>query len=152
MNETLSVSAIRNGTVIDHIPAGQAVRIIQLLSLLKRPHPIMVGVNLISPHLKKKDLIKIENCFLSPDEVNCIMAFAPCATINRILNFEVAEKITDCLPSVIRSVFVCPNQICITQTESLQTVFHLKQEDKKIILTCHYCETVWDRDQLEVRV
>ncbi|HEX4045416.1 MAG TPA: aspartate carbamoyltransferase regulatory subunit, partial [Gammaproteobacteria bacterium] len=33
MSEVLSVSAIKNGTVIDHIAPGQALRIIHLLSL-----------------------------------------------------------------------------------------------------------------------
>jgi len=152
MSETLSVSAIRNGTVIDHIPAGQAIRIIQLLSLLSRSNPIMVGVNLVSSRLRKKDLIKIENCHLSSDEVNKIMAFAPKATINRIENFAVSDKIAACLPSTIRAVFVCPNAACITHAETLDTLFHLKQEGKKITLTCHYCENICDRDHVEVRV
>lgn len=152
MNDKLSVSAICHGTVIDHIPNGQAIRIIQLLSLLGRPNPIMVGVNLVGSRRGKKDLIKIENCFLSENEINQIMAFAPNATINKIENFEVADKITGCLPKTIRSVFICPNKACVTHVEALETLFYLESEGKKITLTCHYCENSYDRDRVEVRV
>ena len=41
MTKTLSVSAIKNGTVIDHIRAGQALRIVRLLSLLENKNKLM---------------------------------------------------------------------------------------------------------------
>ena len=152
MNDKLSVSAICHGTVIDHIPEGQALRIIGLLSLLGRPHQIMIGVNLASGRLRKKDLIKIENVQLTEEEANQVMAFAPTATINLIQDYAVARKISAQLPSTIRGVFVCPNPACITRHEPVTTVFQLTEEGKKIHLTCHYCEKTFDRDRAEVRV
>lgn len=153
MTKTLSVSAIQNGTVIDHIPPGQATRIIQLLSLLAdQPHPIMIGMNLHSARIGKKDLVKMENCLLPPEEINKIVAFAPSATINMIENYQVVRKISACLTPAIHSVFVCQNTACITRHEQVDTIFHLTQEAAHIFLTCHYCRKTFDRDSIGVRV
>ena len=151
MNPTLMVSAIHHGTVIDHIPHGQAIRIIYLLSLLDRQYQMMLGINLKSTRTGKKDLIKIENCFLTEEEVSRIVAFAPSATINLIENFSVIKKMSAGLPPTIRAVFVCPNPACITHAGVIETVFHLSEENHKIHLDCHYCEKTFDRDTLEVR-
>lgn len=152
MSETLSVSAIKNGTVIDHIPQGQALRIIQLLSLLRRKFKIMAGLNLPSNRLGTKDLIKIENYFITEQEANEVVVFAPLATINVIENFEVHHKIKTHLPASMRNVFICPNPACITLTELTDTQFYINQEGKQIKLTCHYCEKVFHRDQVKVKI
>lgn len=152
MNDKLSVSAICNGTVIDHIPEGQAIRIVELLSLLDRPNPIMIGVHLKSTRLLRKDLLKIENCQLTEDEANKVMAFAPSATINLIEGFQVVKKISARLPESIHAVFICPNPACITRVEPIETVFHLAPDGRNIFLTCHFCEKSFNRDTAEVRV
>ena len=152
MNETLSVSAIKNGTVIDHIPQGQALGIIHLLSLLRRKFKIMVGMNLPSKRLGTKDLIKIENHIITDDEANEIVVFAPPATINIINNFEVQSKMKTHLPNAMRAVFTCPNPACITQAEAVDSHFYVSQEGKIIKLTCHYCEKVFYRDQVKVKI
>ena len=60
VTKSLSVAAIRNGTVFDHIKAGNALRIIRLLDLAKEGHQVTVGLNLPSKELGVKDLIKVE--------------------------------------------------------------------------------------------
>ena len=100
---------IKNGTVIDHITAGQALRIIHLLALRIAKHTVTLGLNLPSKRLGRKDLIKIENRILTAEEANEIMVFAPEATINIIENFKVIEKINTHLPASIKDVFYCPN-------------------------------------------
>lgn len=152
MNETLPVSAIKNGTVIDHIPQGQALRIIHLLTLLKRKFKIMVGMNLPSKRLGTKDLIKIEDHIITDIEANEIVVFAPLATINVIKNFKVTNKISTHLPESMKAVFMCPNPTCITQTELIDSQFYINQEGKQIKLTCHYCEKVYHRDQVKVKI
>lgn len=152
MNDTLSVSAIKNGTVIDHIPQGQALGIIHLLSLLKRKFKIMVGMNLPSKRLGSKDLIKIENHTLTDDEANEVVVFAPPVTINIIKNFEVLNKMKTHLPNAMHGVFTCPNPACVTQEEPVDSHFYVGQEGKMIKLTCHYCEKVFHRDQVKVRL
>lgn len=145
---TLSVSAIKNGTVIDHIPQGQALRIIRLLSLLKKGFKIMVGMNLPSKRLGIKDLIKIENHLLTKDEANDIVVFAPPATINIIENFHVINKISTHVPETMKGIFVCTNPSCISLSEPIESLFYIKKESRTIKLTCHYCEKVFTRETL----
>ncbi len=148
MAKTLSVSAIKNGTVIDHIPAGQALKILRLLNIITHKNRATLGLNLSSKSLGLKDLIKIENRSLTDNEANEITVFAPKATINLIENFEIAKKITTRLPESISGVFNCPNPTCITTIEAIKTHFYLEEYSKQIKLTCKYCEKQFDRDQL----
>jgi aspartate carbamoyltransferase regulatory subunit len=146
MSKTLSVAAIKNGTVIDHIPAGQALRIIRLLKLLKEKHTTTLGLNLPSKRLQHKDIIKIENRVLNEMEANEVTIFAPEATINIINNFEVIKKISTRLPEHIIGIFICPNPVCITHNEPIDSCFYISEHGKNIKLTCKYCEKQFDRD------
>ena len=56
----LEVSAIKNGTVIDHIPANVTFKIVQILDLYNHPGAITIGTNLDSITLGRKGIIKIE--------------------------------------------------------------------------------------------
>ena len=152
MTKTLSVSAIKNGTVIDHIRAGQALRIVRLLSLLENKNKVTLGLNLPSKLIGQKDLIKIETRVLTNDEANEIVIFAPEATINIIQEFEVIQKINTHLPNSIANVFLCPNPVCITQSEPVESLFTIEEQGKQIKLTCHFCEKIFDRDKVKVNI
>lgn len=152
MNKTLSVSAIENGTVIDHIPAGQAFRILQLLRLLDSQHRVTVGLNLPSKRMKLKDLIKIEDHTLTSDMANEVSIFAPDASINVINNFEVTRKINTKLPEGISDVFVCPNPSCISNSEPIDSYFRIHEQGKLVKLSCRYCEKIFDRNQVSVKI
>lgn len=152
MTKTLSVSAIKNGTVIDHIRAGDALRLIHLFRLLNTKNMITVGLNLPSKRLGLKDLIKIENRVLTADEANQIAIFAPEATINIVKNFEVIEKVTTHLPSTIANIFRCPNPKCITHKEHAESTFYVEEQGKQVKLICHYCEKAFDRDQVKIKM
>jgi len=148
MTKTLSVSAIKNGTVIDHIPAGQALKILQLLNIIGNKNRVTLGIHLSSKSLGLKDLIKIEGRRLTEEEANEITVFAPKATINIIEDFEIVKKVMTRLPESIIGIFTCPNPNCITQTEPVKTCFYLEEYSKQIKLTCKYCEKQFDRDQI----
>lgn len=152
MNKTLSVSAIQNGTVIDHIAPGQALRIIHMLHLLEKNLRITVGLNLNSKRLKLKDLIKIENYILTNKDANEVTIFAPAATINIIKNFEVVEKFVISLPESVCNVFVCPNPSCITHVEQVESFFQISEHSKQVQLRCKYCEKIFDRNQVAVKI
>lgn len=152
MNKTLSVSAIQNGTVIDHITSDQTLRIMHMLRLLDKKHTVTVGFNLPSKRMKYKDLIKIENHVLTNEEANEITIFAPEATINIIKNFEVVQKIITTLPSHISGLFICPNLHCITNKESVKSYFGVEEQGKQVRLVCRYCEKAFDRNQVKVKV
>ncbi|RDI41306.1 aspartate carbamoyltransferase regulatory subunit [Aquicella lusitana] len=152
MNKTLSVSAIQNGTVIDHIPAGQALRILHLLRLLNKKCQVTVGFNLSSQRMKLKDLVKVENYLLTKEEADKITVFAPDATINIIKNFDVVEKIITQLPPGIEGVFSCPNQACISHVEPVESFFIIKEQSKRVHVICKYCEKIFDRNQVKVKI
>lgn len=150
MTKTLSVSAIKNGTVIDHIRSGHALRILHLFRLLEGRNKITVGLNLPSQRLGLKDLIKIENRVLTDEEANEIVIFAPEATINVVKDFEVIQKMNTHLPKKIANIFLCPNPKCITHHEAAESVFCIEEQGKQVKLICNYCEKVFDRDQVKI--
>lgn len=152
MSKTLPVSAIKNGTVIDHIRPGQAPRIMHLLNVFQSKNKVTVGLNLPSKLIGLKDLLKIENRVLTNDEANEVVIFAPEATINIIKDFEVIKKITTHLPQTITGVFLCANPVCITHQEPVESLFHIEDQGKQIKLLCHYCEKAFDRDQVKVNI
>lgn len=152
MSKTLPVSAIKNGTVIDHIRQGQASRIMHLLDVTQSKNKVTMGLNLPSKLLGLKDLLKIENRVLTNDEANEVVIFAPEATINIIKDFEVLQKITTRFPESITGVFLCPNPVCITHDEPIASFFHVEDQGKQIKLLCHYCEKAFDRDQVKVKI
>ena len=88
----LKVSAIKNGTVLDHIPSGQVFKVIDILGLYDSPHPVTFGVNLDSKSMGSKGIIKISERFFKDDELNKIALVAPNASVNIIRDFEVVEK------------------------------------------------------------
>lgn len=152
MTQKLSVSAIQNGTVIDHIPAGQGLRIIHLLDLFDKDHQITIGLNLPSQRLQLKDLIKIEQRILTHDEANQVTIFAPLATINIIKNFVVDEKIKTTLPEQVNDVFICANTNCVTRHEPMRSYFHIESQGGQIKLACNYCERIFNRNELKVKI
>ena len=152
MTKTLSVSAIKNGTVIDHIRSGQALRIMRLLRMLHDKQKITLGLNLTSKRIGTKDIIKIENRALSNEEANEIVVFAPEATINIIENFEVIQKVKTHLPEKIANVFLCPNPDCITRHEHVISLFHIEERGAHIKLSCHFCEKTFDQAHVKVNI
>ena len=67
MGKTLSVAAIEQGCVIDHIPVGQAVHIVNALQLDQVVTPVTLGLNLSSQRGGQKDLIKLHHKRLSEE-------------------------------------------------------------------------------------
>ena len=151
MHNTLSVSAIQNGTVIDHITSNQTLRIMYMLRLLNKKLKVTVGFNLPSKRMKHKDLIKIEDHVLTNKEANEITVFAPEATINIIKEFVVVQKIITTLPPHIKEVFICPNPNCITHKEQVESFFTIKEQAKQVSLICRFCEKAFDRNEVEVK-
>lgn len=152
MTKTLSVAAIQNGTVIDHISSEQTLRILRMLKLLEKKHLVTVGFNLPSKRMGTKDLIKVEDHELTEKEANEIMVFAPEASINIIRNYEVDKKFSTNLPESISAVFVCPNHACITHDEAVDSFFYIHDHGRVVELTCKYCEKSFERNQVNVKV
>lgn len=145
--KTLSVSAIKEGTVIDHIRAGQALKIIRVLRLNANENRVTVGLNLKGKS-GLKDIIKIENVFLSEPQAAQIAIFAPTATVNVIQNYKVAKKFKVQMPETAAALLACPNSRCITNIERVATLFSIEESNDQALLRCAYCEKLFTRDQM----
>ncbi len=77
----LQVEAIKCGTVIDHIPAQVGFKLLSLFKLTETDQRITIGLNLPSGEMGRKDLIKIENTFLTDEQVNQLALYAPQAPL-----------------------------------------------------------------------
>lgn len=143
----LQVEAIKNGTVIDHIPANIGFKVMKLFNLHQTNERVTVGFNLPSSALRHKDLIKIENIFISEIQAQQLALYAPNATVNQIENYQVVAKLPLTLPDHIDGIFICPNSNCITHIEpAISTRFYVRTEIHDIQLKCKYCEKVFSRD------
>ena len=142
------VSAIENGTVIDHIPADALFKVIQILGLSHLSNQMTFGVNLNSQRLGKKGIIKIADKFFKAEEINRIAMVAPHAKLNIIRNFKVVEKLEVRLPEHITGIVRCVNPKGITNNNPVTPKFEVLS-DSPVSLRCHYCERITDQTHLE---
>ena len=136
----LRVKRITNGTVIDHITAGQALNVLRILGIMDRPEEVVSVVMNVSD--RKKDIVKIEGRELKPEEVDKIALISPDATINIIRDYEVVEKHRVILPSRIEGVVRCINQNCITNTDEPVKPRFVIRRGERVELHCVYCGRV----------
>ncbi|MCX7862600.1 MAG: aspartate carbamoyltransferase regulatory subunit [Bacteroidales bacterium] len=146
----LVVSAIKDGTVIDHIPAKSLFKVISTLELNNIETPITIGFNLESKKLGKKGIIKISDKFPNDNDLNKIALFAPEAKINIIRNYEVVEKKVVQLPDTIEGIVKCMNPKCITNFEEVKTKFTVIDK-KNVALKCRYCEKITSQENFEMK-
>jgi aspartate carbamoyltransferase regulatory subunit len=145
----LSVSAIENGTVIDHVPANTLFKVIQILGLDHIENQITFGTNLESKKLGKKAIIKISGIYFEDEDINRIALVAPEAKLNIIKDYEVVEKKVVEVPDNIVGIAKCMNPKCITNFESVTTRFRVVSK-KNVALKCHYCEKITTQDNLQI--
>ena len=143
-HKELVVSALENGTVLDHIPAENVYAALEILGLNGIESQITIGINLTSKEYGKKGIIKIADRFFEDDELNRLALIAPNATVNIIRDFKVVEKKRLCLPEEIIGIAKCKNPKCITNHQPIKTRFTTITKDNKISLLCHYCEKISD--------
>ena len=126
----LQVSAIENGTVIDHIPADKLFDVINVLGITGMDNAMTFGANLKSSKLGKKAIIKIWDKFLE----GTIESFQP--------KYEN-------VPEKVEGIVKCMNPKCITNHEKVRTKFTVVK-DSPIVLKCHYCEKLTDQEHMEM--
>ncbi len=140
MVEILKINKIKKGTVIDHIPAGKVFEVMRILKLENSKDVIMIGVNVYSDKLDKKDILKVENRFLNKDEIMKISIVAPDATINYVKDYKIFRKFNLELPSVIEGVIVCSNRRCVSNSkEPIISRFRIIVKADKKVFRCEYC-------------
>ena len=135
----LQVSALCNGTVIDHIPADKLFAVVNLLNIPSMGNNVTIGHNLESKKLGKKGLIKISDRFFTDDEVSKISVVAPNVVLNTIRDYQVVEKRELRMPDELHNIIKCNNLNCITNNEPMATHFTVSNRAEGTV-KCRYCE------------
>lgn len=138
MKKEQKVTAIRNGTVIDHVSPRRALDVVRILDLASFDNSVMLAMNVPSGKMGTKDVVKIENRALSESEVSQIALVAPESTISIIKDTEVIDKRKIELPPEIHGTLSCINPNCISRREGTPR-FQVEQRSP-VLLRCYYCE------------
>ena len=134
----MNIDSIKTGIVIDHIKAGEGMKIYNFLNLDELECSIAIIKNVHSKLMGKKDIIKID-ADLDVD-LNALGYIDSDITINVIKEGVRTEKYHPTLPETITGIIKCKNPRCITTTEQeLPHIFVLTDADKRVY-RCRYCE------------
>ncbi|MDR1857833.1 MAG: aspartate carbamoyltransferase regulatory subunit [Treponema sp.] len=136
----LNIEKVKNGIVIDHIKAGQGIRIFNWLGLDKAPYTVAFVVNANSKIMGKKDIIKIDTSISINFDV--LGLIDPNITVNVIENQVIIKKIKLQIPDRVENVLICKNPRCITSTEKyVPHIFHLENPELQTY-RCEYCDEI----------
>ena len=135
----MNIDSIVNGVVIDHISAGRAMRLYDLLGLDEVDCSVAIIKNAVSHKRGRKDIIKIDAEI--PVDFDVIGYVDPQTTVNIIRNGRLIEKRIIGKPERLTNVIRCKNPRCITSVEQeLPHIFCLTDAEKGVY-RCLYCET-----------
>ncbi|MCI7240838.1 aspartate carbamoyltransferase regulatory subunit [Aerococcus suis] len=142
----LEITSIKQGIVIDHIKAGQGVKLFNLLNLDKADFTVALIMNAESEKMGKKDIIKIEKNI--DVNLDVLALFGKQITANIIKDEEIVEKVEIKLPQTIENALTCKNPRCISNHERhVKTEFQLINEEKQQY-TCVYCDHLYDLEEI----
>ncbi|MCE9634632.1 MAG: aspartate carbamoyltransferase regulatory subunit [Planctomycetes bacterium] len=143
------VAALKDGTVVDHLNAGMALKALAALGL-QPEHAALLGINLVSRKMGRKDILKLEGRELSPPEIARLAMFGPQATVSLIRDYDVVSKVQVELPETISALLKCPNPKCITNHERIESRFDVEAR-KPLRARCRYCERRIYEDEFVLR-
>jgi len=136
----LKITPIKDGTVIDHITPGCALKVLRVLKIPESTSSVVSVLMNVSGKKGKKDIVKVENRELDPKELDKIALLAPRATINIIRDYEVVKKHIVVIPDEVIGITRCSNPTCISNArEPVERRFHVISKDPPRI-RCYYCE------------
>ena len=146
----IKISALKDGTVIDHIPPHCVFDVVDMLKVDEHPDTVSVSTNLESKQMGKKGIVKVAGKELTKKEVDEIALIAPEATINIIKNYEVVDKSDVAVPDELTNIMHCSNPNCITNKQKMGTAFNVISKDP-LKVRCKYCERVMQTGQFKLR-
>ena len=151
-DEMLLIPKINLGIVIDHIPAGEGIKILEIIFRYEEMKDVAVslGLNYKSQKLGKKDLIKLQMEYLSPEIIQHISIMVPGVTIKAVKNYNVHSKVVVHPPKEIKNLLECKNPNCITNSENHVGSRFTAVDDTIKQVQCYYCERIFDLDELDV--
>jgi len=144
------VTAIQNGTAIDHVPSGSALKVLGMLGLLdSRSTPISLVMNVPSKKLERKDVIKVEDRELTQEELDRLAIISPSASVSIIRDYRVVEKRTVELGSELRGIARCSFSNCITTNPREPLPHRIMVHSKDPLeLRCAYCGRIQSVDDI----
>ena len=136
---SLNVSSISEGFVLDHIQAGKSMEIYHQLRLDKLDCCVAIIKNVTSQKMGKKDIIKIE-CPIDCIDLDILGFIDHNITVNVIKDSKIVEKKDLHLPKQVKNVIKCKNPRCITSIEQELDQIFILTDEKKETYRCKYCE------------
>ena len=108
----MNIDGVRTGIVLDHIKAGESMKIYNLLQLDKLDCCVAIVKNVQSTKYGRKDIIKIDTEIdLDLDALGYIDNNI---TINYVKDGKLVKKSHLALPDTLINVIKCKNPRCIT--------------------------------------
>lgn len=145
MEDGMKIDSIVNGIVLDHIKAGNSMRIYKYLNLENLACSVAVIRNVKSKKYGKKDVIKIDS--IIDLDLDVLGYIDPNITINIIRDEKIVEKKHLEFPEKLVNVITCKNPRCITSTEQeIDQIFRLTDKENRIY-RCIYCEAKSDKEE-----
>lgn len=136
----LKVNGIKNGVVIDHIPAGKGLKVFNLL-FSDIEEPMVLLMNVKSNQLGTKDIIKVENT--KSVNLELLGLINQNITVNYIEDDQLINKVHVSVPQTITGGIKCSNPRCITHSDDYAIpTFRLLSSNGKAEYECNYCEEI----------
>lgn len=134
----MEVTSISDGIIIDHVPAGTALKVLNYLHIDPSKATIALIMNTTSNRYGCKDIIKIQN---APDiDLEVLGLVAPNATVDVVKNSTIVTKQRPRLPEQVTNVISCSNPRCVTSAErDIDQLFHLSDRETGEY-RCSYCD------------
>ena len=133
----IHITPIQEGTAIDHLKPGTALKILGVLNL--QDAPVTAAMNVESRKMGRKDIIFIDGRKLGEKELNKVALIGKGGTLNEIKNEKIVVKKELAYPDRVEGIIKCINPKCITNTETISTKFSIFPEP--LSATCYYCQT-----------
>ena len=136
----MEVTSVRNGIIIDHVPAGTALTVLRYLRIDPAKAKLALIMNTTSHRYGSKDIIKIEDLTADDIDLDVLGLVARQATVGIVRDGRIVEKRSPRLPERIVDVLVCRNPRCVTTVErSIPQRFHLTRSERQEY-RCDYCD------------
>lgn len=127
---------MHNGTALDHLKPGTALKILEILKT--NGNKTSIALNAESKRMNSKDLLFMEDRFLTSEELGKIALIARGGTFNIIRGSAVAEKKEIVLPDRVEGVIKCINPKCISNNDKISSKFDIASKSP-LKASCFYC-------------
>ena len=137
----LEVKGIQNGIVIDHIKAGNGLKIFNKLLSEHIDTPVVLLMNVDSKALGKKDIIKLAEVF--DIDLDILGLIDHNITVNVVRDSKITDKRKANIPEEVTGLFNCINPRCITNSDAYAVPkFKLYEMNGTAEYICSYCEEI----------